>query len=57
MSIAFGMVRATLRCGGDDEQAMKIASTVIALYNEGETDPDRLCERTLTQLRQPPPAA
>jgi hypothetical protein len=48
MGAAFEKACQTLRDGGQPDIAKEvIAKRIIALAQEGERDPDRLCERTL----------
>jgi hypothetical protein len=55
MGAAFEKVCQTLRDGGQPEIAKEvIAKRIIALAQEGERDPDRLCERTLAAIDMKP---
>jgi hypothetical protein len=52
MGAAFEKACQTLRDGGQPDIAKEvIAKRIIALAQEGERDPDRLCERTLCPRR------
>jgi hypothetical protein len=55
MGIAFEMACAALRidCTGPD--AAIVAEKIIARAQEGERNPDRLCDHALAMLRGPPP--
>jgi hypothetical protein len=43
-----------LKNGGAGVAPEAIAKTIIKLTNEGERNPDLLCERALNDLRTPP---
>jgi hypothetical protein len=56
MGVAFEMTRTALRFADRHDLVVAvIASKVIELAKAGERNPDLLCERTLNDLRQPPP--
>ena len=49
MGVAFEMARAALRLDDRSDALNKIvAENIIKLAQEGERDPDELCERTLS---------
>jgi hypothetical protein len=51
MGAAFEKACQTFRGGGQPDIAKEIiAKRIIALAQEGELDPDRLCERTLAAI-------
>ena len=51
MDAAFEKACETLRNGGQPDIAKEvIAKRIIELTQEGERDPDRLCERTLAAI-------
>jgi hypothetical protein len=56
MGLAFEMTRSALQLknGGAGVAPEAIAKTTIKLTNEGERNPDLLCERALNDLRIPP---
>jgi hypothetical protein len=52
MGLAFEMTRAALRLDDGSDPAMKIvAKQIIELAQDGQRDPNELCERTLSFLR------
>jgi hypothetical protein len=56
MGVAFEMTRAALRLDDRSDALNKIvAENIIKLAQEGERDPDELCERTLSFLREQRP--
>ena len=56
MGVAFEMTRTALRFADRHDLVVEvIASKIIELAKAGERNPDLLCERTLNDLRQPPP--
>jgi hypothetical protein len=56
MGVAFEAVCAELRIEDySGPAASSVASKIIELVAPGETDPDRLCERALDDLRSVPP--
>jgi hypothetical protein len=55
MGVAFEMARAALRLSDRDEHATKLlAQRIIDLAKQGVLDPDRLCERALNDISEPP---
>jgi hypothetical protein len=56
MGVAFEMARAALRLDDRSDALNKIvAENIIKLAQEGERDPDELCERTLSFFREQRP--
>jgi hypothetical protein len=56
MGLAFENARAALRLYDPEDLANKtLANRIIGLAEEGERDPNRLCELALTGMRRPPP--
>jgi hypothetical protein len=57
MGVAFEICCSALKLEGRDSVAREaLAKRIIALAQQGERNPDRICERVLADL-QPPPAA
>src|SRR5258708_19336175 len=55
MGVAFELTRAALRLVDRDDLAVAIiAKKIIELAKAGERNPDLLCERPLTDLRESP---
>ena len=56
MGVAFEMTRAALRLDDRSDVLNKIvAENIIKLAQEGERDPNELCERTLSSFREQRP--
>jgi hypothetical protein len=54
MGVAFEMTCAALRLADRTDLVVEIvAKRIIELAQDGERNPDRLCERALNDLRQP----
>ena len=54
LGVAFEQVCITLRTRDrDDDVSQAIANKIIELAKTGERNPDLLCERALTDIRQP----
>ena len=54
LRVAFEMVCITLRTGDSDDYVKQaIATKLIALFNAGERNPDRLCEEAVKDIRRP----
>jgi hypothetical protein len=55
LGLAFELVCITLRTGGSDDYVKQaIADKIIELAQNGERNPDLLCERALEAIRRPP---
>jgi hypothetical protein len=58
IGIAFEMTRVAMHLTDRDDPIVAIiAGKIIELANEGERNPDLLCERALRDLRESPPQA
>jgi hypothetical protein len=55
MGVAFEMTRAALRLDDRSDLNKIVAENIIKLAQEGERDPNELCERTLSLLREQRP--
>ncbi len=56
MGLAYEMTCVALKLADRNDLANEvIAKKIIELAKAGERDPDRLCDRTLADLRAPPP--